>query len=494
MFSWKLEELLRPTLRFLDDDLLKRIVREAREVLFKFGLTVQNAAVLAMLSDHGAKVDREKFHVRFSEELLDRALSSVKSIVRLYDVMGNQTNDFSDANVHFTPGSSAIYLLDTQTQEIRKPDTSDYVRYTKLVSRLENIASQSTAFIPADVPEPISDSYRLYLSFLFCEKPVITGTFSREGFEIMKNLQLAIRGSEEELKAKPLTVFSCCPISPLKWSEVTSQNLVDCARFSIPVEIVPMPLSGFTSPVTLVGTLIQHTAEVLGGVVISQVANPGTPVIYGGSPAAFDVRYETAPMGAVETQMLVCAANEIGKFLGFPTQGYIGLSDSKFLDAQAGLETAMGATMAVLSGINNISGPGMLDFENCQSLERLVLDNEICGMLLRMVRGIEPREDFPAIPRFEELMKEKHLLVSKHSRRYLKVEHRYPGRLIDRAGRSRWGEEGGKTLLQRASEEIEKHLKDFRESRLPADVKRELGKLMADKAAEFGMDRLPQIL
>ena len=113
--------------------------------------------------------------------------------------------------------------------------------------------------------------------------------------------------------------------------------------------------------------MIQHTAETLSGVVISQLANPGTPVLYGGSPAIFDMRFETTPMGAVETMMIDCAYNEIGTALGMPTQGYIALSDAKRLDAQAGLESSMGATLAALSGINNVSGPGMLDFESCHS-------------------------------------------------------------------------------------------------------------------------------
>ena len=185
------------------------------------------------------------------------------------------------------------------------------------------------------------------------------------------------------------------PHRALKWSDVTSQNLVDCARWSIPVELISMPLSGFMAPVTLVGSLIQQTAENLSGVVISQLVNPGHPILYGGSPAIFDVRYETTPMGAIETMMLNCANSEIGKRLGMPTQGYIALSDAKQLDAQAGLETGMGALLAALSGINSISGPGMLDFESCLSLEKLVVDNEICGMTHRLLRRHRAARGFP---------------------------------------------------------------------------------------------------
>jgi trimethylamine--corrinoid protein Co-methyltransferase len=471
--------------------LIERIISEAREILCKMGMSIHNDGVLGLLADHGAEVDRSKHHVRFTNDIIDTALETAPSSFGLFDVLGNQTHDFSGDNVHFTPGSAAIHLLDPGSGEMRQPLTADYVRYAKLVSRLNNIDSQSTAMIPADVPESMSDSYRLFLSLLYCEKAVVTGAFTIESFEVMKDMQLAVRGSARELEAKPLTIFSVCPTAPLKWSDVTSQNLVDCARHSIPVEYISMPLSGFMSPVTLVGTLVQHTAETLSGVVLSQLTNPGTPALYGGSPAAFDVRYETTPMGAVETQMIDCAYSEIGKYLGLPTQAYISLSDAKALDAQAGLESSMGATLAALSGINNVSGPGMLDFESCQSLEKLVVDNEICGSVQRLLRGITPREDFPALPRFEELLREGHLLISDHSRRHLRDELTFPGPVIERANLNRWREEGSQTMGQKAQREVEKLIAKAEPTRLPEETQKELTGLMSKEGRRHGLDTMP---
>ncbi len=482
---------MRPGVRFLGDELLNRIVAEARSVLCTLGVEIHNDGVVSMLADNGARVDPEKNRVFLTDGIIDQALAAAPGPFKLYDTSGRQTHDLSGHNVHFTPGSAAINILDDEAGKTRPPTTADYVNYVKIVSQLDNIASQSTSVVPADVHQNISDSYRLYLSLMFCDKPVVTGTFTIDAFNVMKELQLAVRGGEAELKAKPLTIFSCCPTAPLKWSDVTSQNVVDCARYHIPVEYISMPLSGFVAPVTLVGSLVQHTAETLSGIVISQLTNPGTPVLYGGSPAIFDVRYETTPMGAVETMMVDCAFNEIGKHLRLPTQAYISLSDAKQLDAQAGLETSMGGTLAALAGINNVSGPGMLDFESCLSLEKLVLDNEICGMVLRLIKGIEPKEDFPALPRFQELLSENHLLISKHTRRYLREEHYFPGPVIDRANRARWQEEGGNTLRQRAHSEVERLIADYQPGSLPDDIKAELTKLMQTEARRFGMDTLP---
>lgn len=483
---------MRPQVRFLTDGLIQQIIAEARHALSALGVEIHNDKALALLADHGARIDRQTSRAFLNDSLIDRSLASVPKSFGLFDASGSQTNDFTGNTVHFTPGSSALNYLDPRTRLMRRPLTSDYIHYVKVVDQLPHIASQSTAMIPADVVDSVSDSYRLFLSLLYSSKPVVTGTFTIESFQVMRDMLLAVRGSARDLKDKPLAVFSCCPTSPFKWSDVTSQNVLDCAEHSIPVEFIAMPLSGFVAPVTLVGTLIQHTAETFSGIVLSQLAHPGTAILYGGSPAIFDHRFESTPMGAIETMMIDCAYNEIGKYLGIPTQAYISLTDSKQLDVQAGLESGMGATLAALSGINNISGPGLIDFESCISLEKLVIDNEMCGMALRMVKGIEPREDFPCLPRFEELLRDEHLLISKHTRKYLKDEIYSPGPVINRANNARWIEEGSSTMDDRAHLEVERLLRGYQPSSLPADTQNALIDIMETDARLHGQDTLPE--
>ena len=186
---------------------------------------------------------------------------------------------------------------------------------------------------------------------------------------------------------KPLTVFSCCPTSPLKWSDVTSQNLVDCAAVWYPGGVhrhAALGLHGAGDAGGHAHPAHRRDPERRGH---QPARRPGAPMLYGGSPAIFDMRYETTPMGAMETMMIDCAYSEIGKRLGMPTQAYIALSDAKLLDAQAGLETGIGRDPGGAVRHQQHLGPGMLDFESCQSLEKLVLDNEICGMALRLVRA-----------------------------------------------------------------------------------------------------------
>jgi trimethylamine--corrinoid protein Co-methyltransferase len=121
------------------------------------------------------------------------------------------------------------------------------------------------------------------------------------------------------------------------------------------------------------------------------------------------------------------------------------------------------------------------------------VDNEICGMAFRLIAGIEPREDFPALGIFQELLEEKHLLISEHTRRYLEKEHFFPGPVIDRARRSRWEQDGALTLEQRAHREVEKLLESYEPSDLPKHVKKELVKLMSEEARRHGQDNLPHL-
>jgi len=482
---------MRPKVQFLSESLIQKIIEEAIILLCKLGVSIYNNDLLNLLGDHGAEIDINNSHVIFTQKIIDKALKTVPHSFDLFDVNGNKTHEFIDDNVYYTPGSAAINILDSETNEMRNPTTKDYIDYVKIVDQLKYIASQSTAMIPTDVHDNISDSYRLFLGLLYSEKPIVSGTFRIESFEVMKNMLLAVRGSSDALREKPLSIFSCCPTSPFKWSDVTSQSVIDCAEHSMPVEFIAMPLSGFAAPVTLTGTLIQHTAETLSGIVISQLTNPGTPILYGGSPAIFDVRYETTPMGAIETMMIDCAYSEIGKYLKIPTQAYTSMTDAKLLDVQAGLESAMGATLAALSGINNISGPGMIDFESCISLEKLVIDNEVCGMTQRMIKGIEPKDDFPSLPHFEELLKEGHLLISDHTRKYLRDEHFFPCPVINRANNARWHEEGASTLEERTDNQAKKLVKNYKTSSLSESIKNDIIKLMEREAKLYGQDKLP---
>jgi trimethylamine--corrinoid protein Co-methyltransferase len=244
--------------------------------------------------------------------------------------------------------------------------------------------------------------------------------------------------------------------------------------------------------VTLAGTLVQHVAESLAGLIICQLAKSGAPVVWGGSPSSFDMRRGTTPMGAIETMMIDMGYTQIAKHLHLPTHAYMGLSDAKLNDSQAGLETALGAVLAGLAGVNVVSGPGMLNFESCQSLEKLVIDNEIAGMVYRLLDGISQREEPVAKHLFEAIIQGGEFLTQPHTRQWYRKEHTFPA-IADRDTYDAWVAAGRKTMDDRAHDEVQRLLA-AKPPDLPApDVVRELGKIMAAEASRYGLSKLPKI-
>jgi trimethylamine---corrinoid protein Co-methyltransferase len=481
----------RPKLSILSDSLIKSIYQEALKVLETLGVFVENEEALRLLGEAGMKTDKESKRTFMKEELVARCLESAPRKIELFDVFEKPKVRLEGDLVHYDPGSAALNILDGD--EIRKPLTGDFVKFSKVVETLQNIDAQSTALICSDVPEEIQDRYRLYIALHFCSKPIVTGTFREDAFADMKEMLIAIRGDAERLSTHPLAIFDACPSPPLKWSSLTCQSVIDAARCGIPSEFISMPLSGATGPVTLAGTLVQHTAETLSGVVISQLAKKGAPVIYGGSPSIFDMKKGTTPMGAIETMMIDSSYAQMGKFLGLPVHAYMGLSDAKRFDYQSGLETGIGIVLAALAGVNMISGAGMLDFESCQSLDKLVVDNEIIGMAKRLIAGISPKGEPMALDiLMDVIQKGENFLSHPSTLKHFRSEFYRPGPAIDRANLGEW-ERDKKDIRTRTKEVIQAALKKDDAYRLDEEKSRRLREIMERAAKRFGMQRLPEL-
>ena len=480
---------MRPKIFLLDQPLLERIVQEAFDVLSRVGVSVENQQAAALLQDAGCPMHNQR--LLFPQTLVERALYSAPSSIQIYDRSGSLSMDLSDDHIHFDPGSSALRILDWPAEQERKPTTADIVRLARLTDGLVHLAAQSTGLVCVDVPQQIVDRYRLYIALLHSAKPIVTGTFTIAGFKYMYEMLVAVRGSVEALRRKPLAIFDCCPSPPLKWSNVTCQALLDCSRAGIPVELVSMPLAGATAPATLAGSLVQHTAETLSGVVISQLAAAGAPIIYGGSPVAMDPRTGTTPMGAIETMMIECGYVQIGKYFNLPTHAYMALTDAKVLDAQSGLEAATGAVLAGLAGVNVISGPGMMDFENCLSLEKLIIDHELCGMIHRLVQGIEPRGELLSADLYGDLQAGDHFFVSETTLKYLRQEMLVPSDVIDRDPYEVRQRKAERTIGERAHRAVKERLQRPLSDPLPAVLAEELHQIMSSQALQAGLTSLP---
>jgi len=481
----------RPLLEVFSREKIEEIHVASLRVLEETGVRVTCENALKIFSDIGADVDKSKKMVYISEYLVKEALKKAPSTVKLYNRNKKPSMILTKNRVHYNPGSAAIYMLDRKTGEMRRPLSKDFREFVRLVDAMENIHAQSTAMVVSDVPEATADRYRLYIVLKNSTKPVVTGAFTIEGVHDMKKMLETVVGGEKELRKYPLAVFDVCPSSPLEWSEITAQNLIDCVNYGIPIEIIAAPQVGGTSPATLAGTLVQLNAEILSGIVLAQMIKPGTPTVYGGSPCALDMRTGTGRLSAIESVMACCAYAQIGKYYGLPTQGYLGVSDAKIVDAQAGLEASMGLILGALAGINNISGPGMLGSENCQSFEKLVIDNEICGYALRLVRGIQVNEETLALDVIEKVGPGGHFLGQKHTRKWFKIEEYMPSYVIDARSERDWLERGAKDIVQRAKERVDEVLREHEPEPLPPDVEKELDNIALEILKKHGATKLP---
>jgi trimethylamine--corrinoid protein Co-methyltransferase len=240
-----------------------------------------------------------------------------------------------------------------------------------------------------------------------------------------------------------------------------------------------------------VGAAVQQTAETMSGVAIHQLVHPGAPIVWGGAPAITDMRFGSTPMGAIETAMIDVAYAQVGKSLNMPTHTYLGASDSKLVDAQAGFESGMSALVGALAGVNMISGPGMLDFLRAQSLEKLVVDAEIIAMVKRLLRGVETDGEMLGSALIRAVGHHGNFLGQKHTRTWFAREQHIPSGVVDRGSLTAWQNGGSQTAADRACDQVRNLLSAYQPRPMSDEVRRALREITESAARQFGMDHLP---
>ena len=484
---------MNPKIELLDKQLIERVLEEAFQLMLKPGIKVSSEEARNLLADAGAKVDFEKQIAYIPEEVARKALKTAPSEFYLHDRFGNPAVHYGGDSVQFDPGSSGVNIFDAETKTHRLSQTADLVNLIKVAEQLPQIDAQSTAIVCNEVPKEIGDLYRLYLVLLHSTKPIVTGAFSSETTEVMIDILAIFAGGRQELAKKPLAVFDVCPSPPLIWSKFGSENLITLARAGVPAEMVSMPLAGAASPITLIGSVVQHAAESISGIIIHQLANPGAPIVWGGAPAIMDMRYGTTPMGAIETAMIDASYTQVGKYLGLPTHAYMGASDSKLIDAQAGMESGMTALVGVLAGINMISGVGMLDFLAAQSLEKLVIDAEAIGMSKRFIEGIKLPTETLATAMFEGINFKGEFLKQRVTRELVKEEQYLPSPVIDRGSIRAWKQSGELDTVARAQIRVKKLLSSYQLPDVDQGQIQEMKTMVEKLAKKSGMAELPKL-
>src|SRR5215216_3272910 len=486
---------MQPKLTLLSDEMIARILEEAYELLRCPGVKVQNPEARDLLAEAGAILYPDNQVIGIPAALIHKALESVPREFYLYDYDGNPTVRYGGDTIHFDPGSSGIAMLNPETLEHETTETAHLIRLLKVAEQLPQYDAQSTAVICHDVPQQVQDSYRLYLALLYSKKPIVTGAFTNKTVTEMIDMLAILAGGHEAAREKPRAIFDVCPAPPLIWSNFASGNLIALARAGVPAEIVSVPLSGAAAPVTMLGTVTQHTAECLAGITIHQLAKAGSPIVWGGAACIFYMKKGPTPMGAVETAMLDCSYAQVAKSLNMPTHTYLGATDSKLVDAQAGLESGITAMIGALSGINMISGSGMLDFLSCHSAEKLVVDAEGIAMAKRMIMGVKQHTETLATGFYDEKINFKggDFLKQKITLKLFREEQHLPSNIIDRDSMRDWKQAGSLDTYERAKLMVNKLLESYVRPTLDEAKEKALHSFMLDLAKKAGMDELPTL-
>jgi len=478
-------------LAFLKDAEIDRIIDAAFAVLDKVGIHVGDERALKRVGDHdGATVADGRVMMRRS--LVERCLKTTPAAITVYGQDDREPLRLTGDNVHYLPDSSVTYVYDTRVRGCRQAMTKDMVDLIKVGNRCNYIDFVSGSLVVNDVAKPVAAAYRSFLCMLFSPKPLFTSALSTDDIAVTHELLSAVAGGREALERRPIAVIGLNPSSPLGLTEIVAVNLAYCAEHNLPTMLIPIPLAGGSSPVTLAGTLVQHTAENLGSLVVSQCFRPGHGLLFGGGPSIMDMRKGTACQASPEAVMMGASIGQIAKRLKLPCATNTGRADSKRVDYQAGQESGSALTLMALAGINMIRGSGNVEYANVMSPEKLLLDNEICGMAKRMVRGIDVSEEALALDVIlERGTTTQGFMSAPHTLKWFRTEAHLPSEIVDRGTRREFEESNGMDAYARARVRMDAILAEYKPRSTNADRITEAIRVIAAYAKKHGMDRLP---
>lgn len=430
---------------------IEAIHKASLRVFSEIGIKVNNERARELFASAGALVDSDAGLVKIEPGLVMDLVGRAPRTIVLCGQRPEHTLEVGGRKVYMGTGGTALYVLDPGSGERRRAELSDLKDISRIVDAMENIHLFMLPVYPSDVPAEHMDVNRFGVALAYCGKHVMGGVYSAEGVRRVIRMAEIIAGSKEALRERPLvSMVTCCGISPFTLDDKYSELTIEVAGAGIPVVTPVEPLCGATAPVTLAGNLVVQNVDTLAGVMLTQIVNPGTPVFYGCISSISDMKDLKYLSGAVEMGLMNAAAAQLARHYGLPIYSTAGMSDSKTLDAQAGYESAITSLLVALAGGNFIhDAAGFLEFCLCASLEKYVVDNEILGMVMRAVRGIEVNADTIAFGLLQEIGAGGHFVACRHTRKFMRKEQYIPT-LSDRTTREEWEKNGSLDTRERA--------------------------------------------
>ena len=457
----------------LTEESIDRIHQTAMRVFEEVGFEVNSEAALEFFKRAGAWVDGEKHLVRLSRKRVMELIEMAPSEIRLCGQDEKHDILLGGQRVYTGTGGTALYIYDPDTGQKQLATLDDLKRIAKLVDKLDNIHLFMLPTYPSELPVEQVDVNRFFAGLDNTTKHVMGGVYTLDGVKQVIRMAEIIAGSSERLRQRPLISMITLSISPLKMDRQYGDLVVTIAQAGIPLVYPAEPLCGATSPVTLAGNLVIQTVDSLMGVLLAQIINPGTPVIFGSVASSTDFRDLKYLAGSVEMGLLNAAGAQMAQFYKLPFYATGGMTDSKVLDAQSGYESALTSLLCALAGANFIhDAAGLMEFALTMCYEKLVIDNEILGMVMRAVEGITVDDDTLAFDLIKQVGPGGNFVTAKHTRQFMRSEHYQPS-LSDRDSREEWEARGGKTTWERAAQGVKELIANHNYS-LPAAIRQQV--------------------
>jgi trimethylamine--corrinoid protein Co-methyltransferase len=474
-----------PRLKVLSDEQIDQIHRAALDILWNTGVLVKAPAARELLRKAGARVDEQSMICRLPAEIVEEALKRAPAEFTVHARDPKYDVKVSTERLHYEPMIGRLNCFDYRSGTTHRTTLKDVGELVKLADALPSYhLLHSGAIMPQieGVPIRATHVYGYLESVRNSSKPIKATSRERVMAEDCLRMVAVIAGGEAELKKKPFTFTTDNPVAPLHHDRDQMEGALEFARYGLPIDVTSEPQAGATSPVTLAGLLAQQTADVVSGITIIQLANPGNPVWYGTCGSIMDMRVGRIAIGAAEMGLINAASAQLAHFYGLPCRGTAAATDSKLLDFQAGYEKTLVLAMAALGGVNKIFYPGTMEGALTVSKESLVLDDEIAAGVYRILEGVRVEEATLAVELIGKVGPGGHFLKQRHTLQFLSGEHFLP-RLASRQTREKWLEGGAKSMADRAYETVEKLLAEHKVQPLPAASEAELERIVREVEA-----------
>ncbi len=437
---------------------LTRIHDAAMALLANTGVAFNDDEAVEIFKDHGFAVDGRK--VFFSEAQVAKALETCPARFTVTARNPEKSLAIGEDDFVFLPGYGAPFVI-TAEGEQRQARLADYDDFCRLVQTSEYIDMNGFMMVePHDVAPATVHLDMLLSSILLCDKPFMGSPVSREGAADCVAMLKILFG--EDATETTYTVSLCNSLSPLQFSGEMASSLIELARANQACVIASLIMAGSSGPVTLAGVIALQNAEILAGVTLAQLVRPGAPVVYGSTSSAMDMRTGALSIGAPELSVLVSATAQMARFYNLPSRGGGALTDALVPDGQAGAESMLALSTAARGGINFIlHAAGILGSYIAMSFEKFLLDEEMCGVVRKLIKPTDITEESIDLEMIESVGIGGQYLTQPKTFTLCRTEFFLP-RLMSRNNYAGWKAAGGKRVDEAASELLRERLEAYR--------------------------------